>query len=390
MTAAPNTMTDSHAQWLNIGAIIALLAVVHIFGRFIFTPLMPYFIDDGMLTLAQASDLASINYVGYFLGAWLAILSSAPARLKPMILLTVIINILSTVAQVLTADFMALFVLRLINGISNGTVFVLAPALMLEWLAERQKTHLSSYMYLGVSLGLVMSGVLVSATHEYFTHQWRWLPAAIGAVAFGLFGLYRLRHIHIHPPTIDTHQKPPPLFDARSIRLFIAYLGAGFGYILPMTFLPTLAYQLDADAAINAHLWSVVAIACLLTTPMWSILGKRLGDHQTLIISYWMQALGVAMVLLLPNTIGLVACAIGVGGGFLGSVICTQRYARQLQPAQGIKLSALLISIYALAQLLAPVLARFLMSLGHDLLMTFALGLVAFIISLIASYSIKV
>lgn len=132
---APNTMADNCVQWLNIGAIIALLAVVHIFGRFIFTPLMPYFIDDGMLTLAQASDLASINYVGYFLGAWMAILSSTPARLKPMILLTVLINILSTVAQVLTADFMTIFVLRLINGISNGTVFVLAPALMLEWLA---------------------------------------------------------------------------------------------------------------------------------------------------------------------------------------------------------------------------------------------------------------
>lgn len=382
-------MTDNRTQWINISAIIALLAVVHIFGRFIFTPLMPYFIDDGMLTLTQASDLASINYVGYFLGAWLAILSSRPTHLKPMIILTVIINILSTVAQVMTTDFITLFLLRLINGISNGTVFVLAPALMLEWLAERQKTHLSSYMYLGVSLGLVLSGVLVSATQGYFTHQSRWIPAAIGAVVLGLFGLYRLHDIHIQPPSVTTHQKPPPLLDARSIRLFIAYLGAGFGYILPMTFLPTLAYHLDLNAAINAHLWSVVAIACLLMTPLWTVFGKRFGDHRTLIISYWMQAIGISMLLLLPNVVGLLACAIGVGGGFLGSVICTQRYARQLQPAQGIKLSAALISIYALAQLLAPVIARFLMSLGYDLLMTFMLGLVAFVISLIASYSIK-
>ena len=67
-------------------------------------------------------------------------------------------NALITLAQTLGTSYESLVVLRLLNGISNGLVFVLVPALSLEWLAKRARTDLSGLLYLGVA------GILTTST----------------------------------------------------------------------------------------------------------------------------------------------------------------------------------------------------------------------------------
>lgn len=178
----PKAPTPNREVWLNVLAVIAALAVVHILGRFIFTPLMPYFINDGLFDLTQATDLASMNYLGYLVGAWLAIFAATPKFIKKILIFNIIINILSTLWQATATDFHLLLALRLINGVSNGVVFVLAPAFMLEWLYAQGKAHLSGLMYFGVSAGLVLSGLLVHLTAPYFDGADRWLPVAVNAM----------------------------------------------------------------------------------------------------------------------------------------------------------------------------------------------------------------
>lgn len=385
----PKAPTPNREVWLNVLAVIAALAVVHILGRFIFTPLMPYFINDGLFDLTQATDLASMNYLGYLVGAWLAIFAATPKFIKKILIFNIIINILSTLWQATATDFHLLLALRLINGVSNGVVFVLAPAFMLEWLYAQGKAHLSGLMYFGVSAGLVLSGLLVHLTAPYFDGADRWLPVAVLSVIFGLFCVYRLATVQVHLPQVIDNKQKPPLFDGQSTFLFLAYLGAGFGYILPMTFLPTLAYQLHADGSINTYLWTLVAMTCLVSTSLWNKLGVRIGDYWAIVISLVLQGLGVFAVLIMPNAWGLLACALGVGGGFLGTVMCTQRYARSLQPSQGVKLSAVLITVYAGAQLIAPMMAKWWIAHGASLLMTFWLGFAAFVWSLVMMALIK-
>lgn len=382
-TTTAKLVASNREIWLNVLAVIAALAVVHILGRFIFTPLMPYFIDDGLFTLAQATDLASINYLGYLVGAWLAIFAATAKRIKKILIINIIINIISTLVQVMTADFYTLLALRLINGISNGVVFVLAPAFMLEWFYAQGKAHLSGLMYFGVSAGLVVSGLLVNGTAAYFVGAERWLPVAVLSVLFGVFCVYRLAGVQVHLPQVIDNEPKPPLFDRQSTFLFLAYLGAGFGYILPMTFLPTLAYQLDSHEPMNGYIWTLVAVACFVSTSFWNKLGVRIGDDWAIIISLLLQGFGVLTVLIAPNIYTLMVCALGVGGGFLGTVMCTQRYARGLQPTQGVKLSAVLITVYAGAQLIAPMMAKWWIAHGANLLMTFWLGLLAFVWSLV-------
>ena len=48
------------------GALVLL--TVHTLGRFIYTPLLPWLVEDGLLTLRQGADIASWNYLGYLFG----------------------------------------------------------------------------------------------------------------------------------------------------------------------------------------------------------------------------------------------------------------------------------------------------------------------------------
>ena len=115
----------------------AALLVVHTLGRFAFTPLLPHFLGDGLFDLEQAAQLATWNYVGYLLGALLAVALARPPRLRIALIAALLLNALLTLAQGFVDAYLPLLLLRLANGISNGLVFVLAPALVLEWLASR-------------------------------------------------------------------------------------------------------------------------------------------------------------------------------------------------------------------------------------------------------------
>ena len=301
------TSTDQALRYQAYGYIaagISSLMLVHAIGRFAFTPLLPYFIQDHLITITQGADLATSNYLGYLIGALLAVYLNRPDRLKRYVRLGLIINAALTLLQCFTAAYTPLLLLRLANGISNGLVFVLAPALILEWLSEHQLTRLSGLVYFGV----------------------------------------------------------------------------GLGYILPMTFLPALAHQVGGDHGfLVKNVWLITSLSCSLFIPIWNSLGARCGDRQALLGSYWIQGLGALLVLVMPNIWGVLACAIFVGAGFLGSVMCTQRLARFFQPHQGPKLSAAMITIYAGAQLFGPWMAKFWIEHGGSLQQSFAVGVLAFI-----------
>ena len=363
----------------------AALVVVHALGRFAYTPLLPHLLADGLLSLEQGARLATWNYIGYLLGALLALLLAAPQRLRIALPLALLGNAAITLAQGVCDDVFGLLLLRLANGISNGLVFVLAPALVLEWLAQRGRATLSGLVYLGFAAGLLLTSWLAEAPAELLRGAARWWPMAALAVPLALLSCLLLLRLHIPPAAPRSDAAPPSrrLFDRASTPLFMAYAGAGLGYILPMTFLPTLANQLlPAGDPLISQVWLWTAFACLLSVPTWNYLGAHLGDRGALFGTYALQGIGCAAPLLLPNATGVLLCAALVGGGFIGSVLLTQRLARSLQPHQGPRLSAALIALYGGAQLSGPWLAELWLQAGGTLVQSFALGLGAFIWSL--------
>ncbi|MNZ72955.1 hypothetical protein D3C78_913500 [compost metagenome] len=178
-----------------------------------------------------------------------------------------------------------------------------------------------------------------------------------------------------HPIPAERDSPSGRLLDRRSIPLFLAYAGAGMGYILPMTFLPMLArLQVEPGSFLVNGNWLVVALATLVAPWLWNRLGGRLGDRRALQLNYLVQLAGVLAALLLPGSRGILLCALLVGGTFLGTVLLTQRLGRSLQPHQGPRISAAMIALYSVAQLAAPWLTSQWLGIGGSLQSAFWLG----------------
>ncbi len=370
--------TQPSSYWWPILAAATALIVVHGFGRFVYTPLLPLLVDDGLISLPQAASLATWNYIGYLTGAMLALFLYQRGFGRQALLSMLVGNALITLIQVWATYYPLLAGLRLLNGIGNGVVFVLAPALVLEWLVTQSKAHHSGLMYLGVGVGILGSSLLVDSTGAWLQGANRWIPAAALALPLALWSAWYLARLPGHGPVLATgHDDHSALWDRASTPLFLAYAGAGLGYILPMTFLPAVAADWNIKMVPSA--WLLVALASLPSTWLWNHLGARIGDKPALLWNYAMQAISILALLVLEPKTGLFLCAVLMGGSFIGSVLLTQRLARTLHPHQGPRLSAALIALYGFTQLTGPWLAKLGIEGGATLSSTFIWGLAALI-----------
>jgi len=368
--------TPQLARVILAGAIVLL--VVHTLGRFIYTPMLPLLIADGYLTVQQGADVATWNYIGYLVGAMLAIRWSSVAQIQRTLPMALAVNVLCTLLQTQAESFAMLAFLRLISGISNGLVFVQAPALILEWLVRKGRASTSGLMFLGIGAGLIFSSVLVSSTAGWLVGPQRWWPAFIASVPLAWWGWRQLAQLDIPPFAAADKEAAPPsskLLDGASIPLFLAYAGGGLGYILPMTFLPTLVAEMpDVPAFLHSGNWMLVALATLPSPWLWNKAGVLMGDAPALRLNYALQAMGVLAVLVLPSGWGVVLCSLLVGATFVGTVLLTLRIARALQPHQGPRLSAALVALYGITQLLGPWLTKLWLNAGGTLQSAFWLG----------------
>ncbi len=355
-----------------------LLLVVHGLGRFIYTPLLPWLVEDGLLTIQQGASAATWNYLGYLIGALLAVRWHRVAQIRRSLPWALALHVLSTLAQTQAESSDTLSALRLLNGISNGLVFVQAPSLILEWLARHRRVSSSGLVYLGVCVGLILSSLLVSLSNGVLQGADRWWPAALLSIPLAWWGWRQLARLDMpdQEPADTTVASPSGrLLDRASTPLFLSYAGAGMGYILPMTFLPMVAHlQMEPGSFIVGNSWLIVALATLPSPWLWNRLGARLGDITALRLSYVAQLVGVLAILWIPGAVGILLCGVLVGGTFLGTVLLTQRLARALHPHQGPRLSAALIALYSLTQLAGPWLTGVWLDMGGTLHSAFWLG----------------
>lgn len=370
---------------LAAGAIVLL--VVHTLGRFVYTPLLPYLIGDGQLTAPEGAAIATWNYFGYLVGAMLAIRWHRVSHIRILLPAFLVVHVLTTIFVTQTDNLTAISTARWLNGVANGVVFVQAPALILEWLVLRNRSSMSGLVYIGVGLGLLLSSGLVTGTADWLEGAERWWPVALASIPLAIWGAYRLIRLEVPDQESGKNGKSTtntPLIDRASIPLFLAYAGAGLGYILPMTFLPLLAkLELDAEHWLLDGAWLIVALSTIPAAWVWNRLGSKMGDIPALKLNFLIQLVGVVAAVVLPGALGILLCAALVGGTFLGTVLLTQRIGRALHPHQGPRLSAAMVALYGFTQMVGPWLTKQWLDAGGSLVSAFGIGVGALVFGLI-------
>ncbi|WP_393969408.1 YbfB/YjiJ family MFS transporter [Kluyvera intermedia] len=333
-----------------LSGFLVLVATMGI-GRFAFTPQVPLMIAQGQLTLTSAGLVAALNYLGYLIGAWDAMRTRhcVEARLYLGIIGAVALTFLSALAD----NAWLHGALRLVIGCMSGWAMVLTAAWVNERLAHYARPGLSAAVFAGPGAGIALSGLLGVFIHAQS------LSAAAGWQLYGVLALLLVVMIgRWLPRPGELHrsgEQPQPLILTSNLRRLVwSYSLAGFGYILPATFLSQMASQRFPDSLFAQFIWPIFGLAGA-TGIALSIAMRGVGhSYQRLAIVLWLQGAGVLAAWLLPGMSGLVGGALLVGGGFLAAVQLSLLYGRELAPHHARYMAGLLTTGYAVGQLVGP------------------------------------
>ncbi|MGH9468246.1 MAG: YbfB/YjiJ family MFS transporter [Terriglobales bacterium] len=144
----------------------ALVGTVALFvglglARFGYSPLIPALVRAGWFGAATADFLASVNLVGYIIGAaltarWLA--RRAPAAWLRAGMLTATVSL---GACALNWGFAWYFFWRLLAGIAAGVLMVLAVPAILQRMPARARGVAGGVLFAGAGCGMIFSGEVI-------------------------------------------------------------------------------------------------------------------------------------------------------------------------------------------------------------------------------------
>ena len=347
------------------------MAVVMGFGRFLFTATLPDIMIQLSLSTTIAGWLASINYIGYFIGALIAMF--VPPRLTwHMLILWTIVSVITTILLVVPNISLNLwYVIRLISGIASGVAMILSSSLVIQSFSVERRSVLSAVHYAGIGVGISASAILTWWLLTIGYHfDVIWLVAGMISLPV-LWLLYAIRPIDsivskpdnnqtssLHQTYINFkrslyealagHSKPVAL-------LLTSYMLAGFGYITSATFLPVMAAQrLTTQNSAGLSIWLVVGIFAMLSNPIWGALAKRIGEVKTLMSLTLLQAFGMYLPIGIDGTIGLYGNAMILGLTFVGMVSMTLTIIKNINPIYSNLLIGLATLAYAIGQFIGP------------------------------------
>src|SRR5258708_29699632 len=141
-----------------LGGLIALAAALGM-GRFVYTPILPPMIEALHLSKSEAGLIASVNFVGYLLGALLAAMPGLVGSRRLWLLGALAISAVTTAAMGLTQMLPAFLALRLIGGDGSGIMVILSSTIVFFHLAEAGRRGLSAPHLAGVGPGITVSAV---------------------------------------------------------------------------------------------------------------------------------------------------------------------------------------------------------------------------------------
>lgn len=340
-----------------IGGIFALVIAMGI-GRFSYTVILPYMQETFEFSRATAGYLATSNYLGYLVGAWVA--GRLPIGNKRILFLqiTLVISILTTAFMGFTNVIIIWYLLRFISGVVSAFIFVVITSLILDQLASSSHMHLSGLFYSGVGIGIALSAVIVSPIQAVFYWNGTWIVLALFSIVLFVLIVLFIKPITPSKQLVESQiisQKTPP--QSWMKWLIIAYSLEGLGYIVTGTFIVSIAQESTSFHGDAAFVWFVVGVAAIPSCIVWSKLAQRYGYVKILLISMLLQALGIVLPALATNSMTLYASAFIFGATFMGiTTVCTT-LARKLAPVNSHQMIGYLTAGYALGQMIGPSIA---------------------------------
>lgn len=343
-------------RWQVITAGICALVLTVGLARFAYTPLLPLMAAEAGLDAREGGWLAALNYAGYISGALLAAsISSLPLKFR-LYRIGLWLGVVSIAAMASTTALLPWLFWRYVAGLSSTAGLLIASGLVLNWLVRHQHRGQLGLHFMGLGLGIVVSGLAV----EIMSHWgWHWDGQWLGLAALALLLLLPAWHWLPAPPSqrVVAAQAAPDVDRAWLSKITLAYACAGFGYVISATFIVAIIVHLPGLGGQGNRVWVLLGLAAMPSSFAWDWVTRRVGEVRALIAAYALQVVSIVCSAMSTGLWGSLLGALLFGATFVGIVSMTLALIGRRYPANPAKAMARLTLGYGVAQIVAPVIA---------------------------------
>ncbi|HEX5401324.1 MAG TPA: YbfB/YjiJ family MFS transporter [Pseudonocardiaceae bacterium] len=349
-----------------VGQGAAAMATAMGVGRFVYTPILPLMHTQAGLSAQWGAALATANYIGYLVGALIAIFIPTLTSDRSVLRGSLVAVVATLALMPATHSDAIWFALRLITGVASALIFVIAVSALLTGLRGHAQ-HLIGWSFGGVGAGIALSGafVLVIRTTGTWQEAW-WIAAALSLVC--TVPAWRL-------PTAAAHTEAtgntvgPRWF----LALLTSYSLEGIGYIIAGTFL-VAAIDQTAAGWVGSGAWVLVGLAALPSTVLWAWLSRTWSRPGLLATALAVQAIGIALPVLVGGVAAALVSAVLFGATFLGAASIVLAIGTHLRVPRAV---AILTTGYSVGQILGPLAVTPLLHNGYHEALLIGAGVVA-------------
>lgn len=331
-------------------------------ARFAFTPVLPLMQSDYGFSDTVSGALASMNYLGYLLGAFYARHLSLSGGAYRFFIFSIPASLL-LVAVMWYPSYTLWYGVRFFSGFLSAVVFVTSAEFVMDYLAKVTKPQYMGVIYSGIGGGMVLSGLTIPVLSEYFSSAqiWLWLAglSIIPAAAAVFF-------------TPKPENRPISRIESGSVNRLIyllsaSYLLEGLGYVITGTFISVMVMRGTGSVLLSGYVWVIAGLGAMIMTPLWAIAGRKIGTANAIMAAFAVQTLAIAAPVLSQSIFFTMLGAVGYGGTFLGIVSLSLVYGRHLSP--GGTTTAVLTVFFSIGQMIGPLIAGYMADItgGFDI-----------------------
>jgi len=350
-------VNQQRSKAILIGGICALSLAMGL-SRFGFTPIIPLMQRDTGISAWVIAVLASVNNLGYLIGAYISRKQCIRKHLLLWLGIGIAGSIFTLTAMSLTLNEMSWLLLRLLAGFSSAILFVVASSLTLG----QGRSDWAGYLYSGVGIGIALSGIFAPLFDSAGGWQASWQGLAVGGSIFGIVAWRTLSKTLCLAAEEPVEMRHMNYFmrDYKWYVLLVAYGLEGIGYIITATFIVQMIKAMPELSHIANQSWIVIGLAAAPSTLLWAELAKKTDIKVSLILAFALQALGILLTVAIPNQVSVLIGGALFGGTFMGITSLTITLAGKMKPENQMEAIGELTTVYAIGQILGPIVAAYL------------------------------
>jgi MFS family permease len=308
---------------------LCLVVVSLAIGRFVYTPILPFMVEALRLSKTEAGLIGSANFLGYLAGSMITAKPKLPGGRRIWMLLSIVVCTVSTAGMGLTSSLALFIAIRFVSGAGTAISFILACALVIDYLAKAGRLELARVHFSGVGIGIILEAAVVDLLARLGTN-WSglWLANGLICLIMTVLAFWLLPDIGEAPPVPRGNVKNA--IDRRLLKLIIAYGLFGFGYVITTTFISVLVRTDPQLQSIEPYIWLIVGASSIPSLALWDWTGRKIGYLRAYTVASLIEAIGVTLSVSGSSQIAVIASAILLGGTMTGLGSLAMIGAREL------------------------------------------------------------